>query len=131
MEREIEFTPAEKVAEWRQAKGAGLGIVERILNYDAATGNYSRICHFPPGTFIEGTVRHDFCEEVLVLEGSLTDLAKNVTAKPGDYACRPVGMPHGPYRTEEGFTSFEIRYQPPGMSPDPECSLLREELGKP
>jgi hypothetical protein len=26
------------------------------------------------------------------------------------YACRPPGMKHGPYRTEEGVTTLEVRY---------------------
>jgi hypothetical protein len=26
------------------------------------------------------------------------------------YACRPPGMKHGPYRTEGGVVTFEVRY---------------------
>jgi len=26
------------------------------------------------------------------------------------YACRPPGMKHGPYRTEEGCMTLEVRY---------------------
>ena len=32
------------------------------------------------------------------------------TFGPGDYACRPPGMPHGPYVTRSGCTMLEIRY---------------------
>jgi len=28
----------------------------------------------------------------------------------GDYAIRPPGMRHGPWRTDEGVTTFESRY---------------------
>jgi len=29
------------------------------------------------------------------------------------YACRPPGMPHGPWRAPEGCITFEIRYYKP------------------
>jgi hypothetical protein len=28
----------------------------------------------------------------------------------GMYACRPPGMKHGPWRSEEGCITFEVRY---------------------
>ncbi len=28
----------------------------------------------------------------------------------GMYACRPPGMKHGPYRTETGCVTLEVRY---------------------
>ncbi|MED5569770.1 MAG: cupin, partial [Chloroflexota bacterium] len=28
----------------------------------------------------------------------------------GMYACRPPGMPHGPYLSPIGCTTFEVRY---------------------
>jgi len=33
-----------------------------------------------------------------------------LTFRAGEYACRPIGIPHGPYRTEAGCTMLEIRY---------------------
>jgi hypothetical protein len=27
------------------------------------------------------------------------------------YACRPPGMKHGPYRTDEGCVTLEVRYR--------------------
>lgn len=131
MQDEREFTATEKIGEWRQAVGAAPGIMEKILHYDPETGNYTRLARFPPGIEVTNLQRHDFCEEVLILEGTLTDTGKNFTAKAGDYACRPVGMPHGPYTTADGCLNFEIRYQDPEKPLTPDCSLLKEHLGRP
>ena len=58
-----------------------------------------------------GTITHDFWEEVWILEGELIDLGKHQTFTAGMYACRPPGMPHGPYRVTRGCVTFEIRYK--------------------
>jgi hypothetical protein len=51
---------------------------------------------------------HDFWEEVYIVEGSHWDGDRHF--KKGMYACRPPGMKHGPYRTDEGVVTFEVRY---------------------
>ena len=56
-------------------------------------------------------IRHDYIEEIYILEGDLTDLTLGKTFVEGHYACRPIQMPHGPYRTESGCTMLEIRYR--------------------
>jgi hypothetical protein len=40
----------------------------------------------------------------------LFDDALGETCSAGMYACRPPGMPHGPWRSEDGCRTFEIRY---------------------
>jgi hypothetical protein len=55
-------------------------------------------------------ISHEYFEEVYLLEGSLTDLTLGKTFHKGDYAARRPGMPHGPYRTDEGCTMLETRY---------------------
>jgi hypothetical protein len=37
-----------------------------------------------------------------IVEGSITDLRLNETFTAGMYACRPPGMAHGPWRSEDG-----------------------------
>ena len=88
------------------------GLTERILSEEPETGDYTRILRFAPGTDTTpmGVQRHDFWEEVLILEGSLHDLTLNQTFTTGMYACRPPGMPHGPWRTADGCRTFEVRY---------------------
>ncbi len=98
--------------EWRRAAGAAEGIRAQTLSEDPATGDYTGLLRFEPGvdTSPNGTVTHDFWEEVFILRGDLTDLQLDKTFKAGMYACRPPGMPHGPWRSEEGVLMLEVRY---------------------
>ena len=88
------------------------GLSEQILSHDPATGDYTRLLHFEPGTDTTpmGVQRHDFWEEVWIIEGSIHDLTLNQTFSAGMYACRPPGMPHGPWTSENGCRTFEVRY---------------------
>ena len=88
------------------------GLHERILSGDPKTGNYSRVLRFDPGcdTTPNGVQTHDFWEEVYIVEGSIIDLRLNREFRAGQYACRPPGMPHGPWKSPNGCTTFEVRY---------------------
>lgn len=92
--------------------GAVTGLTERILAQDDATGTATRVLRFEPGTDTSpnGVQEHDFWEEVFVLTGSLTDLRLGTRFTAGMYACRPPGMPHGPWQSVDGCTTFEVRY---------------------
>ncbi|MFF0271304.1 cupin domain-containing protein [Kribbella sp. NPDC004536] len=106
MKAEREFFPSGQV-EWADAGG---GILERVLSR-GADGMLTRLARWAPGTTTsDGVIRHEYVEEVYLLEGELTDLTLQRTFRPGDYACRPPGMPHGPYTTETGCVILEIRY---------------------
>lgn len=107
---EIEFKDYDTHYEWRLVGGDTLGIKEKILSQDPDTGDYTRMLKFPPGIETSETLIHDFWEEVLIVEGSLYDIAKKETYLPGFYACRPPGMTHGPYKIPYGCVTFEIRY---------------------
>jgi hypothetical protein len=108
---EFEFFPANTIA-WTPVPGGVPGLTERILAYDPQRRVATRMLHMDPGTdtSVNGTLTHDFWEEVYILEGSMFDivLGQNFTA--GMYACRPPGMKHGPWKTAEGCTTFEVRY---------------------
>ena len=98
---------------WRGVPGSKCaGLYERILTGDPTTGNYSRMLRFDPGcdTTPNGVLTHDFWEEVYIVSGSIIDLRLNQEFTAGQYACRPPGMPHGPWRAPEGCVTFEIRY---------------------
>ncbi len=92
--------------------GGVKGLSEKILSRDAETGDYTRLLMFEPGTDTSamGVQRHDFWEEVWILEGTFHDLSLDQTFRAGMYACRPPGMPHGPWRSDDGCRTFEIRY---------------------
>jgi hypothetical protein len=109
---EIEFRDVEGWG-WVPIPGPVPGLSERILAQDEAGGVASRMLRFEPGcdTTPNGVLRHDFWEEVYILEGELYDLELNQTFTQGMYACRPPGMPHGPWRSPGGCVTFEVRYR--------------------
>jgi hypothetical protein len=105
--------PWEDVAASTTGGAGGAGVRQKILSRDDATGDVTRLLQFDAGVETTETISHDFWEEVWILEGELMDLGKHQTFTAGMYACRPPGMPHGPWRTREGCSTFEIRYHKP------------------
>lgn len=108
---EIEFTPVANT-EWTPVPGGVPGLEERILASDPIGKVATRMLRFAPGadSSPNGIVIHDFWEEVYILQGSLHDISLNETFPAGTYACRPPGMKHGPWRSDEGCITFEVRY---------------------
>lgn len=108
---EREFFPVTDVG-FTVCAGDDPAITERVLARDPGTGVATRVLRYAPGADSTpmGVQRHDFWEEVYILEGSFTDLTLDETFTAGMYACRPPGMPHGPWRTSEGVLTFEVRY---------------------
>ncbi|HWD01180.1 MAG TPA: cupin domain-containing protein [Amycolatopsis sp.] len=108
---EREFFPVTDV-EFTVCAGDDPRITERVLASDG-TGVATRLLRYEPGADSTpmGVQVHDFWEEVYILEGSFTDLTLRETFSQGMYACRPPGMPHGPWRTDEGVLTFEVRYR--------------------
>ena len=99
-------------ARWEPVDGLE-GIAEAItLAIDKETGDYSRLTRFLPGadTAPSGPQAHSYPEEVLILEGSLYDATFDRWLTAGDYASRPAGEAHGPFRTESGCIVFEASY---------------------
>lgn len=108
---EREFESTDLIGAWRQVSEEEPAIWEKILSRDPETGNMTRLVKFLPGLRTTEVLTHDNWEEVYMLEGFLTDTRKNITMGKGYYACRPIGMEHGPYYTPFGCTMLEIRYQ--------------------
>jgi len=108
---ELEFFPAVSI-KWTRVAGNVPGLYERILAQDPETGIATRMLRFNPGTdtSANGIVVHEFWEEVYILEGSIYDIPLEKKFTAGMYACRPPGMKHGPWKTAEGCTTFEVRY---------------------
>ena len=108
---ELEFHPVSHVA-WTLVHQDVDGLDERILAREGDGPVATRLLRFAPGadTSVAGVQRHDFWEEVYVLEGSLHDLSLDETFFAGQYACRPPGMPHGPWSSADGCLTFEVRY---------------------
>jgi len=108
---EREFFPVADVP-WTPAMGVP-GLFERILATDPESGVATRLLRFEPGTDTSaaGAQVHPFWEEVYIVEGALHDLTLDQTFGQGSYACRPPGMPHGPWRAPNGCLTFEVRYK--------------------
>ena len=107
---ELEFFSADEIP-WRPVEGTP-GLSERIFSRDEETGDCTRLLKYVPGSDARhlGVLRHDFWEEVWIVEGGLCDVTLGKTWTRGMYACRPPGMPHGPYTSAEGCLTFEVRY---------------------
>lgn len=112
MKPELEFFAAASIP-LTPCDGVVTGLNERILASDDSDGVATRILRFDPDidTSANGTQSHTFWEEVYILAGEITDLRLGRTFRAGDYACRPPGMDHGPWRAgREGCLTFEVRY---------------------
>src|SRR5262245_532902 len=92
---EFEFFPVSTV-NWTPVPGGVPGLSERILAYDPAAGVATRMLRMEPGTDTSpnGTLTHDFWEEVYILQGSMYDIVLEQNFTAGMYACRPPGMRH-------------------------------------
>lgn len=113
---ELEFFDPTADGSWRPVEDDRTGALEEmILSEDEETGDYTRLLRFPPGadTTVNGTLTHTFWEEVWIIAGSFTDTRLGTEFRAGQYACRPPGMPHGPWISQEGVTTLEIRYHRP------------------
>jgi hypothetical protein len=108
---EMEFSPTADVP-WQPAAGGPPGVEEKVLSRDPTTGDLTRLVRFPKGFRGDEVLRHEFWEEVLILEGGFHDLTLGRTFGPMSYACRPPGMRHGPYCCPVGCLAFETRTTP-------------------
>ena len=80
------------------------------------TGDYTRLTRFKPGadTSSFGVKSHDYPEEIMIIESRLNDAAFDRWLEVGDYASRPPGEVHGPFKTDSGCVVLEMSY--PSMS---------------
>lgn len=110
---ELEFFDNASI-EWKpvETPGYSSGCYEKILSLDEETGSLTRMIKIEPGARISGTLKHDFWEEVYIIQGELIDTGKKQVFREGYYACRPPGMIHGPFETPSGCICIEFRYFP-------------------
>jgi hypothetical protein len=108
------WNPLESAAQGRWAPVKGLeGIAEEVtLSIDPASGEYTRLTRFLPGadTTAFGGKTHPYPEEVFIVSGRLYDQAFDAWLEAGDYASRPPGERHGPFRTDEGCLVLEVSF---------------------
>jgi hypothetical protein len=102
---EVSWTPVAA-----DSGAAGDGMTEKILAFDPEAGVATRMLRFEAGVDTDEVITHDFWEEVYIIEGEIHDKRVNQTFTAGMSACRPPGMPHGPYTSKVGALTFEVRY---------------------
>lgn len=103
---------AEQGHRWSPVKGLE-GMAEEItLSIDKHTGEYTRLTRFFPGadTAAFGGKTHAYPEEVFIVSGRLFDGAFNRWLETGDYASRPPGELHGPFKTDAGCVVLEVSF---------------------
>ena len=97
---------------WKPIEGMEGAAEELTLAIDKRTGDYTRLTRFMPGadTSLFGPKSHDYPEEIMIIEGSLYDAAFDRWLEVGDYASRPPGEVHGPFKTDGGCVVLEMSY---------------------
>ena len=97
---------------WKPVDGMEDVADEVTLAIDPDTGDYTRLTRFKPGsdTSSFGPRSHDYPEEIMIIQGRLYDAAFDRWLEAGDYASRPPGEVHGPFKTESGCVVLEISF---------------------
>ena len=118
----IEFEPVDLAAGWETPSGYPDGIEQKILagslDEDARRGTRTRLLRFQPGVYTTAPFLHTYWEEVYLVEGDLTVGSDEhgeggESFAPHTYACRPPGVPHGPFKSEGGCLLLEIHFYAP------------------
>ena len=97
---------------WQPIEGME-GYAEQLtLAVDAKTGDYTRLTRFKPGadTSSFGAKSHCYPEEIMIMEGKLYDEEFDKWLESGDYASRPPGVKHGPFKTDVGCVVLEMSF---------------------
>lgn len=121
----LEFHRLDLDAGWSVPEGYPSGITQKFLAGEldevGRTGNRTRLLRFEPAVFTTSQFVHEYWEEVFLLEGDLT-VGNDAEGNGGErfvgstYACRPPGIYHGPFRSDEGCLLLEIHYYDEGAS---------------
>jgi hypothetical protein len=104
---------------WHTPPGYPEGIEQKILagalDETRKAGSRTRLLRFKPGIFTTKPFLHEYWEEVYLVSGDLI-VGNDEHGRHGEkfaphtYACRPPGVPHGPFKSETGCLLLEIHY---------------------
>ncbi|MGJ3246756.1 MAG: cupin domain-containing protein [Elainellaceae cyanobacterium] len=103
---------ADHADQWTAIEGTD-GMIEQLtLAIDEKTGDYTRLTRFKAGTDTTsfGPQVHDYPEEIFIVSGQLYDQAFDRWLEAGDYASRPPGEVHGPFRAKTDCVVLECSY---------------------
>ena len=117
--KHIEFEIVSDTDGWETPPGYPSGIKQKILasnlNEEEKTGSRSRLLRFDPGVYTTKPFVHDHWEEVFLVKGDLI-VGNDENGNGGDkfdkstFACRPPGVYHGPFKSDNGCTLLELHY---------------------
>lgn len=114
-----EFFDALEEDGWTPVEGYQ-GVRTKLLSgrfdHRARTGAETRLSRWDPGAAVDHPVCHTWCEEVMVVSGSMAigrPGAVEAELQAGAYAVRPAGIEHGPFFSEKGCVLIEFLYYPP------------------
>ena len=115
----LEFHVLDMDTGWETPPGYPEGIKQKILagslDEAARTGSRTRLLRIDAGVFTTEPFIHEYWEEVFLFSGDLT-VGNDAEGNGGEsfglntYACRPPGVPHGPFKSENGCVMYEIHY---------------------
>ncbi len=97
---------------WSPIEGMEGYAEELTLAIDETTGDYTRLTRFKPGadtSALDGK-SHNYPEEIMIIEGRLYDVAFDRWLEAGDYASRPPGEVHGPFKSYDGCVVLEMSF---------------------
>lgn len=103
---------AENSSKWEAIEGTD-GMLEQLtLAIDEQSGDYTRLTRFKPGsdTTAFGGKSHDYPEEIIIMQGRMYDVAFDKWLETGEYASRPPGELHGPFKTDVECIVLEMSY---------------------
>ena len=115
----LEFHRVDMAGGWETPPGYPTGIEQKVLagalDEPGKSGSRTRLLRFRPGVYTGVPFVHDYWEEVFLVEGDLT-VGNNARGEGGEkfgagtYACRPPGVPHGPFKSNGGCLLLETHY---------------------
>lgn len=108
----LEFFKLDLDQGWQVPAGYPAGIEEKILAGELdevrREGTRTRLLRFAPGAQTSEPFVHSYWEEVFLVEGTLK--VGGETFEPYTYACRPPGVPHGPFSSASGCLLLEVHF---------------------
>jgi hypothetical protein len=117
-----EFHVLDMTEGWPTPPGYPSGIQQKILSGEldeqSRRGSRTRFLRFAPSVYTTKPFIHEYWEEVYLVSGDLT-VGSDENGENGDsfqqntYACRPPGVFHGPFKSEQGCLLLEIHYYDP------------------
>ncbi|WP_447971026.1 cupin domain-containing protein [Nitrospira sp. M1] len=103
---------SENEKSWEAMEGTDGQLEQLTLAIDEESGDYTRLTRFKPGadTTAFGPKSHAYPEEIFIVKGRLYDAAFARWLEAGDYASRPPGEVHGPFKADEECIVLEMSY---------------------